>query len=134
MPAEQVRPARPGENTRATVEAMATIRAAGEADGFIAVSTAFHAHRIRAACARRGVPVDVSADPDSPEMVPGALYRTRIATEVVASIAYALPSAWTAWVPTHPGTLRHTLPYVLSGRAPVRLLWAGRPRHPTGGI
>jgi vancomycin permeability regulator SanA len=129
VPPDQVRPARPGDNTRATVEALASIRASGQADSFVAVSTAFHAHRIRTVCKRRGIPVVVSARADSPEMRPGRLHRARIATEIVACIAYALPRSWTAWVSTEPGTWRHTLPHVLGGRLPVRRLLSHGPHR-----
>lgn len=123
IPENAVRPARPGQNTRDSVTAMSAARDDGVAQRFVVVSTAFHAHRILAECRRRGIPAEVAAPPDSPEMMRSSLYRARIATEIVGSVGYALPPAVMSRLRESLGRLRHTLPRAVGGQLTFRQAW-----------
>lgn len=116
IPTADVLEARPGQNTRASIDAVVGMADRLGRPPWIAVSTPFHAHRIAAEFRRHGIDVIVSGPAQSPEMRDARMHRVRVATEVVASAAYALPRGWLARVDTAPGSWRHTLPRVLAGR------------------
>jgi len=121
---------RPGQNTR---EQLATTLRLVDAEGlgpFIAVSTAFHAARVEGQARRIGLPLRVSAPAQSPEMRSGRVHRTRILTEAVALLWYALPVPLTSRISTRSGSLRHRAPLVMIGELPLRALVA-RPAPPT---
>ena len=123
-PGDAVAPARPGATTRQTLR---TLRGLGDRR-YVAVSSPYHALRIRAEARRQGLRVTVSAPASTPETRDAALYRVRFASELLALVWYALPPRLTAHVPTGPGTLRHVVPHVLAGRAHPSALVTRRKR------
>lgn len=125
VPAVAVVPARPGATTRQTLR---TLRRLGDRR-YVAVSSPYHALRIRAEARRQGLRVAVSAPPSTPETRDAAVYRVRFASELFALVWYALPPHWTSRVATGPGTLRHVLPHVLAGRARPSALLTTRRRE-----
>ena len=125
VPGDAVAPARPGGTTR---QSLRTLRGLGDRR-YVAVSSPYHALRIRAEARRQGLRVTVSAPASTPETRDAALYRARFASELFALVWYALPPRLTAHVATGPGTLRHVAPSVLAGRArPSALVTRRRPR------
>jgi len=125
VPEQAVAPARPGDNTRLQLRTLARL----EDRRYVAVSSPYHALRIRAEARRQGLRVAVSTPPSTPETRDVALYRARFAAELFALVWYALPPRLTARVHTGPGTLRHVAPRVLAGRAhPSALVTRRRPR------
>lgn len=128
MPAEEVVEARPGQNTRASIDAVTRMRSRLGPSPWVAVSTPFHAYRIAVEFRRHGIAVIVSGPQQSPEMRDARTHGVRVATEVVASAAYALPRGWLARIDTAPGSWRHTLPRVLAGRG----RYGSRRRSPPG--
>lgn len=106
VPPGAVREVLPGDTTRATIVA------AAEAGPMrvIAVSSPFHARRIRGEARRRGVQLVTDCPAHTPEVDSRAARAVRSATELLARAWYALPPGLTARVPTGPGSLRHTLP------------------------
>jgi uncharacterized SAM-binding protein YcdF (DUF218 family) len=127
VPGDAVAPARPGATTR---ETLGTLRRMGDRH-YVAVSSAYHALRIRAEARRQGVRVTVSAPPSTPETRDAAIYRVRFAAELIALVWYALPPAWAERVDTGPGTLRHVVPHVLAGRVGAASLVTRRRRRPS---
>lgn len=109
VPASAVREVVPGDTTRATVKAAA---AAGAAT-IIAVSSPFHARRIRGEARRHGLRLATDCPAHTPEADSRAARAVRGATEWLACAWYALPPSVTARVPTGPGSLRHTVPSAL---------------------
>lgn len=122
VPAEAILPGRPGHNTRATV---ATLREM-DLDPYLAVSSPYHMHRIRAEARRTGVPLGVSA-PCSPDMTRPRVHRVRFATEVAGAAWYCLPVPLTARI--GPGRLRHLIPQRLAGQT-LPECSGGHPRDP----
>ena len=104
---------RPGSTTR---ESLQTLHRLGPGP-YVVVSSPYHALRIRTEARRQGLRVTVSAPSSTPEMRRRATYRVRFASELFAMTWYALPPSWTRHVSTRPGTVRHVVPCVLSGRA-----------------
>lgn len=127
VPAGAVAPARPGATTRETLRTLSRL---GDRR-YVAVSSAYHALRIRTEARRQGVRVVVSAPPSTPETRDAAVYRVRFASELVALVWYALPPAWAERVDTGPGTLRHVAPAVLAGRLGPAALVTRRRRRPS---
>ena len=117
LPAEAVREGRPGGNTRQTIATMARLSTEESLGPWIAVSTPYHARRIRDEARRAGIDVVVSGPADSPETLNRAVHRSRVLTEAVASLYYVLPPSLTARLRTTTGTLRHSLPLLVAGRA-----------------
>ena len=117
LPEKVVREGRPGGNTRQTIATMARMGVEGGLGPWIAVSTPYHARRIRDEARRAGIDVVVSGPADSPETINRAVHRSRVITEAVASVYYLLPTSLTARLRTTTGTLRHSLPLLLAGRA-----------------
>lgn len=110
VPPGRILEARPGSNTRESVEAAAALAHAYDLDSFIAVSTRFHARRIRDEARRARIEMLVTGPEVSPETSHLGVRRMRIATEVIASMFYALPKTWTTRIDTTPGTWRHSIP------------------------
>jgi len=127
VPEQAVAPARPGDNTRLQLRTLARL---GDRR-YVAVSSPYHALRIRAEARRQGLRVAVSAPASTPETRDAALYRARFAAELFALVWYALPARLTARVHTGPGTLRHVAPRVLAGRARPSALVTRRRRRPS---
>lgn len=101
---------RPGANTRQTCQTIARISAELDTQRWIAVSTPFHARRIRDEARRNGLCVIVSGPVSSPEMQNAPVHRARLVTEVLATAFYALPPYITQRIRTSKGTWRHSLP------------------------
>ena len=116
VPAEAIIEGRPGGNTRQTIATLARLGLEKSLGPWIAVSTPFHARRIRDEARRVGIDVVVSGPKDSPETLDRAVHRARVITECIATVYYLLPPAVTARVRTSTGTLRHSLPLYLAGR------------------
>jgi uncharacterized SAM-binding protein YcdF (DUF218 family) len=114
IPPTAVVEARPGSNTRQTIRAMHRIGIQSGLDRWIAVSTPFHARRIRDEARRLRLRVRVSGPPDSPEMVNLAVHRSRVMTEALATVYYVLPAWLTSRIRTSKGTWRHQLPRALA--------------------
>jgi uncharacterized SAM-binding protein YcdF (DUF218 family) len=117
LPHDIVREGRPGGNTRQSVATMARLGAEQSLGPWIAVSTPYHACRIHDEAKRAGVDVEVSGPADSPETINRAVHRSRVITEAVATVYYVLPVSLTARLRTTTGTLRHSLPLLMAGRA-----------------
>lgn len=117
VPLQAIVEGRPGDNTRQTIATAAHIGDQELLGPWIAVSTPFHARRIRDEAWRAGIEVVVSGPSDTPETLDRAIHRARIVTEVAATLFYLLPSSVTARVRTSAGTLRHRLPRMLAGRS-----------------
>ena len=125
VPGDAVAPVRPGDNTRVTLR---TLRQRRDRR-YVAVSSPYHALRIRLEARRQGLRVVVSSPPSTPETRDAAMYRARFASELFALVWYALPPRLTARVDTGPKTLRHVAPRVLAGQMrPSALLARRRPR------
>jgi len=114
VPSAAVVPGRPGQNTRQTVRTMARLGDELGVRSWIAVTTPFHARRVLDESRRRRLSVVVSGPGTSPEMRHARRRRVRVATEVVASVFYALPEPISARVSTAGGTWRHTIPLRLA--------------------
>jgi uncharacterized SAM-binding protein YcdF (DUF218 family) len=125
IPADRIRPVRPGDNTRTTLRSVAGL---GDLR-YVAVSSPYHAHRIGVEARRQGLCLSVSAPPSTPETRHRPSHRARLVAEVAALAFYALPPGLAAHVDTGPGTLRHRVPRVLAGEAsPVTLIRPGAGR------
>jgi uncharacterized SAM-binding protein YcdF (DUF218 family) len=116
VPAAHIVVARPGDTTRETLRTLARL---GRGP-YVLVSSPYHALRLRAEARRQGVEATVSAPASTPETRRPKTHRVRFASELVAVAWYALPAAWTARTSTGPGTARHVVPQVLSGKLPPR--------------
>jgi vancomycin permeability regulator SanA len=108
--------ARPGGTTRETMRAVAAVASTRELGRIIAVSTRYHARRIRDEARRHGLDVVSTGPAESPETSHAAIRRARILTEAAATAFYALPASLTGHIATPPGSWRHTMPMVLAGR------------------
>jgi len=117
VPAEAVMQGRPGGNTRQTIATMARIGTEQGLGPWIAVSTPFHARRIRDEARRVRIDVVVSGPGDSPETLDRAVHRARVITETIATLFYMLPNSVTDHVRTSTGSLRHSLPLYLAGKS-----------------
>lgn len=117
VPASAVRHGLPGGNTRETVATMSRLTREDGLHPWVAVSTPFHARRIRDEARRAGLTVLVTGPGDSPETLDSAVHRSRVLTEAVATVYYALPPAVTSRVRTSAGTWRHSIPLHLAGRS-----------------
>lgn len=116
VPVEAVLIGRPGGNTRQTVATMARMTRDEGLHPWLAVSTPYHARRIRDEAWRAGIDVVVSGPDDSPETRSRRVHRSRVLTEALASLYYVLPPTLTARVRTSAGTWRHRIPLRLAGR------------------
>ena len=103
-----------GETTRATIESLSRIGRPRT----IAVSSPYHCYRIVSEARRQGIIVSPDCPAHTPETDGRAVHRAMVATEVLACFWYSLPGLITERVDTGPGTLRHSIPWVLQGRRP----------------
>jgi hypothetical protein len=76
----------------------------------VAVTSPYHLHRVMAEARRAGVVCVGCAPPTTPESADPAIRWVRIATEVMASVWYALPAQLTSRIDTGPTTFRHRIP------------------------
>jgi uncharacterized SAM-binding protein YcdF (DUF218 family) len=118
IPAAAILEARPGGNTRQTLGAAARIAAERGLGPWIAVSSPYHARRLRDEGARRGLSTVASGPGDSPEMRNPSVHRVRLATEVVGTVLYALPAPVTDRLSRFVGRHRHSVPRLIA-RAPA---------------
>lgn len=88
VPPTAVQPIVPGDNSRATMRAMA---AADPQASVLAVSSPYHAHRLVAEGRRCGLQVVADCPATTPETANPEIRRTRLFGEVVGSILYAAP-------------------------------------------
>jgi uncharacterized SAM-binding protein YcdF (DUF218 family) len=126
VPTQVIMEGRPGGNTRQTISTIERIGAEHSMSPWIAVSTPFHARRIRDEARRAGIDVVVSGPKDSPETLDQAIHRARVITEAIATVFYLLPPSITTRVRTSTGTLRHSLPLYFAG---VRMEVTSAPGH-----
>lgn len=115
VPGSSILDGRPGGNTRETVATIATVALQHDLGPIVAVSSPFHARRIRDEAARSGFAVIVSGPPLSPETINAPVRRARILTEAVATAVYHLPPHATSRISSAMGPWRHTLPRILAG-------------------
>ncbi len=113
VPAESVMLGLPGANTRQTIATMARITRETGMHPWIAVSSPFHARRIRDEARRVGVDVVVSGPGDGPETLDREVYRLRVIAEVLGTVYYALPPKVASLVPISVRGWRHTIPHRL---------------------
>lgn len=104
--------ARPGDNTRLTLRA---VRALGEGR-YVAVSTPYHAHRIRAEGERQRIDLRVDCPSTTPEMRQPRVHRARMQAEVAGVLLYSLPEPVAARLRSAVGGLRYSVPLLLAGR------------------
>ena len=114
VPAHAVMLGLPGDNTRQTVATMARITREIGLRPWLAVSSPYHARRIRDEAGRAGVDVVVSCPHDSPETLVPRVHRVRLLSEVVATVYYMLPTLVTSRISTSAGTWRHSIPHRLA--------------------
>ena len=129
VPATAVVEARPGGNTRQTFTTMRRIGTHLNIERWIAVSTPFHARRIRDEARRAGLDVVVSGPADSPEMMNSRVHRARIITEAIATCYYAMPACVTTRIRTSKGSWRHRFPRALARRPWLRNEMARTAQH-----
>jgi len=82
---------------------------------WLAVSSPYHARRIRDEARRAGIHAVVSSPGDSPETHVPRVRGVRVLTEAVATAYYVLPKSVTSRVRTSSGSWRHTIPVLLAG-------------------
>lgn len=99
--------ARPGDNSRLTISCLQPGRS------YVAVSSAYHAHRIAAEARRQGKSVAVDCAPDSIDLRNPRILRVQRISEVAGCILYATPAPIAGPVRRAVGRLRHTVPSLL---------------------
>jgi vancomycin permeability regulator SanA len=100
--------ARPGDNTRLTISCL------DPGKTYVAVSSAYHAHRIASEARRQHKDVIVNCAPDSIELRNRRVLRVRRISEVAGAMMYASPPAIANPVRHAIGRLRHTVPGLLT--------------------
>lgn len=110
VPDEAIGAVRPGGNSRATIGALSSDRT------YIAVSSAYHAHRITAESRRQGKQVIVDCAPDSIDLRHRRVLRVRRASEVAGCLLYATPPQVAVPARRAVGRLRHDLPGLFTSR------------------
>lgn len=108
VPASATAEARPGDNTRATISGLDPSRT------FVAVSSAYHAHRIATEARRQGKHVIVDCAPDSIDLRHRRVLRVRRLSEVAGCLLYATPDAIAVPTRRAVGRLRHDIPNLLT--------------------
>lgn len=104
VPASATKEARPGDNTRQTIGCLEPGKT------YVAVSSAYHAHRISAEARRQGKHVIVDCAPDSIEVRNHRVRRVRRISEVVGCLVYASPEPLVKPARRAVGRLRHSIP------------------------
>lgn len=108
VPSSATVEARPGDNTRATISCLDPTRT------YVAVSSAYHAHRIAAEAHRQGKQVIVDCAPDSIDLRNRRVLRVRRLSEVAGCLLYASPDALAVPARRALGRLRHDIPNLLT--------------------
>ena len=111
VPSNSIVAARPGGNTRETLQTVARLPGAR----YAAVSSPFHSYRIESEARRQHLQVATDCPARTAEYAIPKLLAMRRRSEVIAVIIYALPAPLAAAIRTRLGRLRHTLPHVLAG-------------------
>jgi uncharacterized SAM-binding protein YcdF (DUF218 family) len=111
VPDEAIMPARPGGNTRETLQTVATL------DGrrFVAVSSPYHSYRIEAEARRQHLDVVADCPATTPECRHPRLAKIRRRSEVLGVLFYAVPDPAAVTIRRWVGRLRHTVPHRLAG-------------------
>ncbi|HQZ84882.1 MAG: hypothetical protein QG671_854 [Actinomycetota bacterium] len=104
--------ARPGDNTRLTLRA---VRGLG-GGRYVAVSTPYHAYRIRTESERQRIDLRVDCPSTTPEMRQPRVRRARLQAEVAGVLLYSLPEPVAARLRSAVGGLRYSVPLLLAGR------------------
>ena len=117
VPTDAIVRIEPGGTTRETIR---SARAAGDL-AYIAVSSPYHARRIRAEARRMRVRMTTDCPATTPECASGNVRRVRVATEMIARAWYALPPSVTDRLHSPLAPLRHAIPGAL-----IALLGRGR--------
>lgn len=108
VPEAAVGEARPGDNTRLTITCLDPTRV------YVAVSSAYHAHRISTEARRQGKRVFVNCVPDSIDLRNRRVLRVRRASEVAGCLLYATPQPIADPARRALGRLRHDIPNLLT--------------------
>jgi len=115
VPNRDILDGRPGNNTRETIATTARIAQQMHWTHVVAVSSAFHAHRLEVEGKRARLQVTAACSGAGPDMLGTRSRRARLGTEVVACLYYALPR----WIPrlVHPHIvpLRHAAANLAAG-------------------
>lgn len=106
VPADAIVRIEPGATTRETIR---SARRAGDL-AYIAVSSPYHARRIRAEARRAGVRMATDCPASTPEWACPRVRRVRVATELMASAWYALPPSVADRLHAPLAPLRHAVP------------------------
>lgn len=104
VPEQAIGEARPGDNSRATISSLRPDRT------YVAVSSAYHAHRIASEARRQGKHVVVDCAPDSIDLRNKRVLRVRRAAEVAGCVMYAAPERVAVPARAAVGRLRHDIP------------------------
>ena len=102
--------ARPGDNSRLTISSLRPDRT------YIAVSSAYHAHRIAGEARRQRRRVIVDCAPDTIEIRNPRVRRVQRVSEVVGCLVYAAPSPLAEPARRAFGRLRHDIPSLFRPR------------------
>ena len=109
VPADRIESINTGHNTRASLTALT-----GRANRFVAVSSRYHTHRLRAEAHRQGLDVVVDCPTSSPEVSAARTHLVRLQEETLACILYAAPRWLSGPVRLWIGDLRYSLPNRIS--------------------
>lgn len=111
VPSPAITPARPGGNTRQTLQAVSHL----PGHRYVAVSSPFHAYRIETEARRQHLDVTTDCPARTAESANPKLLAVRRRSEVIGVIFYMLPAPLAALIHSRVGRLRHTLPHLLAG-------------------
>ena len=111
VPASAIAPARPGGNTRETLQAVSQL----QGRRYVAVSSPYHSYRIEAEARRQHLAVTTDCPARCAEAAHPRLLTVRRRSEVIGVLFYTLPDGLATQVRHRLGRLRHTLPHVLAG-------------------
>jgi len=111
---EAITEARPGDNTRQTMQTVAALHRDLALGPLVAVSTRYHARRILDEARRHGLALTVSGPAVSPETVHAPTHRARVLTEAIATAYYLLPLTATERISSVLGPWRHRGPRMLA--------------------
>lgn len=100
-------------NTRETLISFSRILKDLPASHYLAISSPYHALRIRIEAKRMNISLHVASDSNSPENKNRRVLTIRMITEMFAIAFYAFPHGVTKRVPTSSTSLRHRIPNLL---------------------
>ena len=110
-PADAIVSARPGDNTRLTLQAVGRL-APGR---YFAVSSPYHAYRINREARRQGLDVVANCPATTPDTQRPRVHRVRRVAEVLGVVLYALPAPLASRLREAVGRRRHSVPGALTG-------------------